>query len=83
MKKHVSRQDMIKLEAGSVVLLNRAQLDELTQYAPEWVDVLAAHPHIFEDSYEVQIFDRRTSGEKPLSLPERIRNAVQNEEEEF
>lgn len=38
-KKHVSHAQMKRLEAGEIVQLNLAQVEELQHYAPSWVAV--------------------------------------------
>ena len=81
--KHVSARQMLSLEAGRIVLLNRAQLDELDRFCPPWVDIVAAHPHPSEDVYEVRVFDRRNPEEKPESLTSKIQRAVAEGREEF
>lgn len=39
MRQHVTREQMKRLEAGEIVILNLAQVEELEHYAPSWVAV--------------------------------------------
>lgn len=57
---HVTKQQMMVLEAGQGVHLNGSQLEELIAYAPEWVGI--SHqpaPDKGADTYLVHIRDFR------------------------
>lgn len=58
-RKHVSRAEMLKLEAGQVVELNSSQLAELRAYAPKWVRVTAVATSLGAKYYRVAIDDMR------------------------
>jgi len=63
-RQHVTRNQMINLEAGRKVTLNSSQLEELLAQAPEWVGITVHESRSLLGQHVVSIKDHRPGAQQ-------------------